>query len=270
MLSKTSLIRVITFLMPSLFCVSVVDAQPVSLASHRAVYDLTLAEVKEGGGIESVRGRIIMDIDNTCAGYIVNQRMLIELGNVGGGNIISDFNLSTWEDLSGNIMRFTVLNSLNGRIVEKADGIATMEKSEGEVVFSDKESKPLSLPKGVMFPTSHTKAIVEAALSGKNLMAAKVYDGSGRDGLQDSLTVIGRMGISDLDILADTEMANMSSWPVQLSFFDLKKQTNEPAYEVSLRMHQNGVGTNLVLKYKDFSMNGKLVNLELKKSQVCN
>ena len=256
--------------MTVVFLAAGVAAQPAVLASHRAVYDLTLAEVKDGATIESVRGRIFMDIDNTCSGYVVNQRMLLELTNEGGGNMVSDFKLSTWEDLSGNLMRFTVLNSLNGRIVEKSDGVATLEENSGEVIFSEDGAEPLALPKGVLFPTAHTKALVEAALNGENFVAAKVYDGSGRDGLQDSLTVIGKPGKSDLEILAKTNMKDMSSWRVQLSFFDLTKQTSEPSYEVSLRMHENGVGTNLLLKYKDFSLNGTLVDLTLKETPICN
>lgn len=266
---NTSLLRKFLFVVPLFFSGEQVFAQTASLASHQAVYNLTLADVADGGGIESVRGRIFMDVDNTCSGHVVTQRMLLELTNESGGNTVSDFKLSTWEDLSGNLMRFTVLNSLNGRIVEKSDGVATLQRTEGEVVFKDESSAPLTLPKGVMFPTTHTKTIVKAALDGKNLVAAKIYDGSGRDGLQDSLTVIGKPGKSGLEILAETEMKDMASWPVQLSFFDLEKQTSEPSYEVSLRIHENGVGTNLVLKYRDFSLNGTLVDLKLKEAADC-
>jgi len=245
-------------------------AEAVSLASHRAVYDLTLGAAKDGSGIEGVRGRIVLEIDNTCEGYILNQRMLIEVTNVRGGKIRSDYQLSTFEDRSGSVMRFTLSNMINDRTIDKVDGTAQKSESSGEVTFNDGKTEALPLPKGVLFPAEHSQAIITAAIEGKSLLSAKLYDGNGRDGLQDSLTVIGKKGTATSEVILQSDMADMSYWPVQLSFFDLKAQKGEPDYEVSFRMFENGVGSNLQLKYKDFSMIGKLVKLDLKKTAACN
>jgi envelope integrity protein B len=246
-------------------------SQTISLASHMAVYDLKLAEVGEGGGVESARGRIVMEFDNSCTGNIVNQRMLVEIGNAGGGKVVSDYHLSTFEDIAGKTMRFSVSNAINGRIVKESDGVAEKtEEEEGRVTFSDGTTEPIALPKGVLFPTGHTYEILKAAQAGKNLLSAKVFDGNGVDGLQDSLTIIGKKSGKVSEIIEKSGMANVKSWSVQMSFFDLGAQTNEPDYEVRFRMHENGVGSDLYLKYQDFSMKGELVQLELKKPKDCN
>ncbi|MEP3244794.1 MAG: cell envelope integrity EipB family protein [Sneathiella sp.] len=245
------------------------DAGGVPLASHRAVYDLTLNKLFQEGGIQDVRGRIVMEMENQCEGYVLNQRMLIELANLEGDVITSDFHLSTWEDKAGNTMRFSMSNILNGQPVEKSDGVATMSDTEGSVSFKDEEPEKLTLPKGVLFPTAHTRKILQSAIEGKNLISAKIYDGNGHEGLQDSLTVIGKRQTAEAGMTKRNEMKGLPFWPVQLAYFDLDGQTNEPDYEVSISLYQNGVASDLTLKYKDFSLAGELVQLDFLEAADC-
>ena len=245
-------------------------SQTVSLASHMAVYDLKLAEANEGGGVESARGRIVMEFDNSCTGNIVNQRMLVEIGNAGGGKVISDYHISTFEDTDAKTMRFSVSNAVNGRVVTESDGIAEKTAEDGRVTFSDDTIEPMTLPKGVLYPTGHTLEILKAAQAGKNILSAKIFDGNGLEGLQDSLTIIGKKSGKVSEVIEKNGMADAKSWSVQMSFFDLGKQTNEPDYEVRFRMFENGVGSDLYLKYQDFSMKGELVQLDLKEAKSCN
>lgn len=246
-------------------------AGPVPLASYKAVYDLSLRDIKREGGIENVRGRIVMQVENGCEGYVLNQRMLVELSNVEGGTVVSDYHLSTWEDKAGDMMRFSMSNVLNGKVIEKFDGTATTNSSgaEGVVTFKEEDAGELALPKGVLFPTAHTREILKSARAGKNLVSAKIYDGNGKEGLQDSLTVIGKKNVASQEMAERSEMTNIPFWPVQLAYFDLRKQTNEPDYEVGLEMYENGVVDGLVLKYKDFSLDGELVQLDFLKIPSC-
>lgn len=258
-------ISVFAFCLPHL----AVAAGPVPLASHRAVYDLSLRGTTRDGGIEDVRGRIVMEVENGCDGYVLNQRMLIELSNVEGGLIVSDFHISTWESKLGDALRFSMSNVLNGRPVEKYDGMATRNDEKGEVTFKGDETENLELPKEVLFPTAHTQKILQSAREGKNLISAKVYDGNGPEGLQDSLTVIGKKSAGSSEMASKNGMKGFSYWPVQLSYFDLNKQNNEPDYEIGLKMYENGVATDLVLKYHDFSLDGKLVQLDFLEINAC-
>lgn len=253
----------------SCFSFFVAAAGPMPLASHRAVYDLSLKVSEQGSGIQNVRGRIVMEVENGCEGYVLNQRMLIELSNVEGGTVVSDYHLSTWEDKTGDMMRFTVSNTLNGQSIENHDGVATKDAEKGAVTFKNKEKKSLNLPKDAIFPTEHTLTILKSAKEGKKLISAKIYDGNGIEGLQDSLTVIGKKSAASEEMAKNDVMKNLYYWPVQLSYFDLTEQTNEPDYEIGLSMYENGVATDLILKYKDFSLNGKLVQLDFLGMEVC-
>lgn len=244
-------------------------ASPSQLASHQAVYDLKLEDLKPNGGLEAVRGRIVLRIEQQCEGLVMNQRMVLEMVNTDGGVIISDYLLSTWEDNAGNVMRFDMSNSLNGQTVEKYSGVAERTDQSASVTFSVPEQEDMELPASVLFPADHTRKILETAQAGKNLLSAKVYDGNGAEGLSDTLTVIGKRKILTAPEQPVESLEGMAYWPIQLSFFDLREQVNEPDYEVGMKMFDNGVATDLMLKYQDFSLSGEVSKLEFLSDEKC-
>lgn len=244
-------------------------AAPLQLASHQAVYDLKLEELSPNSGIEAVRGRIVLRLEQQCEGIIMNQRMVLELVNVDGGTIISDYNLSTWEDKAGDVMRFDMSNRLNGQQVDKYSGVAERQQGKGSVTFSEPEQDDMELPAAVVFPAEHTRAIIEAAISGQNLLSAKVFDGNGPEGLSDTLAVIGkRKSLSEPSEILE-ELTGQTYWPLQMSFFDLREQMNEPEYEVGMKMFKNGVATDLRLKYQDFTLGGKISDFSFIEPENC-
>ncbi|USG60155.1 cell envelope integrity EipB family protein [Sneathiella marina] len=244
-------------------------AAPLQLASHQAVYDLKLEELSTNSGIEAVRGRIVLRLEQQCEGIIMNQRMVLEMVNIEGGAIVSDYNLSTWEDNEGNIMRFDMSNRLNGQQIDKYSGVAQRQEGTASVTFSEPAQDDMELPATVVFPAEHTRSIIEAALSGENLLSAKVFDGNGAEGLSDTLAVIGKKKTfaDPSDVLE--ELKDRSYWPLQLSFFDLREQMNEPDYEVGMKMFENGVAMDLRLKYQEFSLNGKMSNFSFLEPEKC-
>jgi hypothetical protein len=96
-----------------------------------------------------------------------------------------------------------------------------------------------------------------------------VFDGNGAEGLSDTLTVIGKRKTLQAPEEAVASLEGMTYWPIQLSFFDLRQQENEPDYEVGMKMFDNGVATDLKLKYQDFSLTGEVSNLEFLTAEKC-
>jgi EipB-like len=252
------------------FASTTMAASPVvPLASHQAVYDLEFVENKSSSGITSARGRIVMEVENNCDGYVLNQRMLLEIGSNGSATVVSDYNMTTWEDKEGNALRFNVLNTVNGRVVEKTDGVATKNEEDVIVNFANEDKDPQNLPKSAIFPTVHTYQILKAARDGKKVVSAKIYTGGAEDGLQDTLTIIGKEGQKTPKIMQEKELSELKSWPLQMSFFDLNSNAGEPDYTVSFKLYENGMNSDLMLHYKEFSLKGKLVKLELYKTPNC-
>ena len=69
------------------------------LASHRAVYELKLAQTRGNSPAMSARGRILYDFSgNVCDGYALQFRQVSELDNGEGKVTLSDLRSTTWED----------------------------------------------------------------------------------------------------------------------------------------------------------------------------
>ena len=97
------------------------------LASHRAVYELTLAQSAHGSNSSTVsaRGRILYDFTGSaCEGYKLEFRQVSELDNGEGKVTLSDLRSSTWEDGDAKNFHFKSENYMNSRLVDQVDGQA--------------------------------------------------------------------------------------------------------------------------------------------------
>jgi len=240
------------------------------LVPHRAVYDLKMDRINEGGGVVDARGRIVLEIKLSCDGYVTRQRTLIEIQNQSGGGVLSDFNLSTWENFEGTSLRFTSQNTINGQLVEDTDGLATNTDTERKVTYRGENAEETELPDGVIFPGQHTVKVLAAAQKGLPLLSAKIFDGTGMEALQDSLTVISTSKVEPSEPVQQSDMKGQKAWNVQMSFFNLEERGDEPDYSVHVNLYENGVGDNLMLNYQDFSLKGTLTQLELLDAPSCN
>src|SRR4051812_13498618 len=84
-------------------------AQPgaVGLASHRAVYDLKLAQTRGKRPMSTVHGRILYDFSGSaCEGYALQFRQVSELDSGEGKVAMSDLRATTWEEGDAKRLRF--------------------------------------------------------------------------------------------------------------------------------------------------------------------
>jgi hypothetical protein len=71
----------------------------VSLASHRAVYDLKLAQSRGKRPMSAVNGRILYDFTGSpCEGYALQFRQVSRLDSGEGKVSLSDLRATTWEE----------------------------------------------------------------------------------------------------------------------------------------------------------------------------
>src|SRR5258708_621077 len=79
----------------------------VTLASHRAIYDLKLSQTRGKRPMQSVRGRILYDFSGSvCEGYVLKFRQVSQLDNGEGKVAVSDLRATTWEDGTAKRLRF--------------------------------------------------------------------------------------------------------------------------------------------------------------------
>ena len=167
----------------------------MAFASHRAVYDLKLAQSRGTKSISGVRGRIVYDFSgNACEGYALSFRQVTELDNGEGKVAVSDLRSATWEEGAGKSYRFNFQNFISQELVDSADGRADRRSDAIGVHVAKPEDKRFDLDAAVVFPTEHMRRIIEAAREGKTVLELQVFDGSENgEKLYNTLTVIGHI-----------------------------------------------------------------------------
>jgi hypothetical protein len=248
--------------------------KPISLVSHRAVYELTLAKSVGTKSPTAAHGRIAFDFTGSaCDGYVQNFRQLTELQPAEGPTRVSDMHSATFEDADGRNFDFKVQTSIDSGTAEAVDGKA-WKSGTGRLSVSltkPKHSK-IDLDAGVVFPTEHLKRILVAAEAGENLLEVKVYDGSETGTkIYETTTYIGRP-IADPAVEKAAhipELGNIRRWPVSISYFESGKKDDAPSYILSFDLYENGISRALRLDYGDFVLAGEMSSLELLNEPAC-
>lgn len=245
----------------------------VKLVPHRAVYEMALDKSSGSDGIVAVRGRMVFDFaGSSCDGYTLNMRLVTEMTNRTGRATVNDLRSSTWEDGKGQVFRFNTTHYQDKQLAEVASGKAAKEAADQRVTVevTKPEAAKLHYSGAILFPTQHSVEILSAAVEGKRIVQAKIFDGSeqGRK-LYSATAFIGKLQPpgSKKHVLAriknDERLSALESWPVTISYFDGAKPGEEtPAYELSFRLYANGVSRKIVINYGDFAIRGSLKSLE--------
>jgi hypothetical protein len=253
---------------------------PLALVPHRAIYDLTLGEVRGNSPIAGVSGRILYDFDgNACQGYSLEFRQVSELDNGEGKVSTSDLRSTTWEGADAKSFKFTSQNFVDQSLVTTVDGSAEHNDAKTAVNLEKPQPQSLDLDAGVVFPTEHMVRAITAAEAGKTILNFPVYDGSETgDKVFDTMTVIGRKIAPDARLhddaaAAEPKLGAVPRWPVTISYFEKQKSDDSseetPAYSISFELYENGISRALTLDYNDFVVNGKLSSLQIKDSKPC-
>ena len=78
------------------------EAQALAAAGqmvpHRAIYEMSLEDVRSGSGISAIDGRMVFEFTGSeCDGYSLNMRMVTQMTDSQGLTNLTDLRSSTWE-----------------------------------------------------------------------------------------------------------------------------------------------------------------------------
>jgi hypothetical protein len=246
----------------------------ISLASHRAVYELTLLRSTGAQSPTAAHGSIAFDFTGSpCDGYVQNFRQLTELQPAEGPARISEMRSATFEDGDGRTFEFKIKTTIDNGTAEVTDGKA--QRSAGGpiwVTLNKPKQEKIELDPGAVFPTEQLKRILAAAEAGQSLFELKVYDGSesGKK-FYETTTYIGHPAAGPAVEKAAhiPELEGMRRWPVSISYFEAGKTDDAPSYVLSFDLYENGISRALRLDYGDFVLAGEMSSLELLSSPAC-
>lgn len=253
--------------------------EPSKLVPHRAIYEMTLDEARSASGITGIDGRMVFEFTGSpCDGYSLNMRMVTQMTDSQGQSNMTDLRSSTWEQGDGRKFRFQSAQYLNDKLGDVTMGRAVREdpREAIEVKLSQPSRDELALAGKVFFPTQHSIALIEKALSGENVFQARIYDGSekGRK-VYETTAFIGTVvkpGAEDAKLEAaakEKNLGELSSWPVSIGYFEPKDGDLIPSYQIDFRLYENGVSRELSIDYGDFSIDGRLTSLEYLQAKEC-
>jgi len=238
-------------------------ADPVPIAAHKALYDLTVDKIR-GEGLAGARGSMSYEVDDSCDGWATQQRLTLHLVNRDGQDVEMITDYATWESKDGLRMRFHMRQTTDTALTDQADGEASLDGpgQGGMVHYTQPEEKDVPLPPGTLFPTAHTAAIIAAAAAGQKFLGLPIFDGTGDKGAQDSSILI--QSWNPPGPAPFPELAALPSGRVHIAFFKRNAGDQSPDYEVGMRYWLNGVADDLSMDFGTFVMQGKLKEFELR------
>jgi hypothetical protein len=246
---------------------------PVTLAAHRAVYDLTLGDEQGTQAPADANGLIAFEFKgSSCEGYNLDFRQVLELQPGEGDRRVSDTRSSTYESGDGDNFRFKTETRVMGADSTSVVGSAKKTADQLAISLSIPDRSTVDVDRRVTFPTEQMALLIEAARQGKRTLAMKLFDGSdtGKK-IYNTLAVIGQASAKPpTDPAAQSEpLRSMRRWPVSVSYFQEGKEEISPEYVLSFDLYENGVSGSLRLNYGDFTVNGALSHFELLPQKSC-
>lgn len=243
----------------------------VQLVPHRAIYDVKLNEASERSGINGMNGRIVYEFRGTpCDGYTTSFRFVNRVSARGESNV-TDQRTSTYEDAEGENFRFITQTYVNDKKDREIEGKATTGAEKTSVALEKPDEVNLELSPA-MFPTAHIIELLDRAEAGETFFELPIFDGSdGGDRVMSTTVILGpEKASADEDKSVIGKLADQDYRKVTISYFDKEdKQESLPEYTIAFKLYENGVTRDLEMDYGDFSLTGKITDLELIDAESC-
>ena len=240
------------------------------LTPHKALYDIKLVATRSGSQIINISGKMYYEWKPTCDAWITDHRfsLFYEYADSPGMKVTSDF--STFETFDGESFNFSARRKRDNTLYQELRGKASVADKggvqEGKAEFTMPENLDFDLSSGAMFPMTHTLEMIKKAKSNKKFFKAVVFDGSDDEGPVEINSFIGKP-VNALKILPPNEDLDMSllnnqAWKVRMAVFPTADEGAVSDYEMSLIFHENGIISDMLIDYDDFSVTQKLVALD--------
>ncbi len=243
------------------------------LVPHKALYEIDLVATKSGSQIANIDGKMYYEWKPSCDAWITDHRfsLLYEYADSPAMQIASDF--STFETFDGKQFNFSARRSRDHNLYQELRGIAELGEKGGNVDYTLPENLKFDLSNGAMFPMSHTLEMVKNFNSDKKFFSAVVFDGSDDEGPVEINSFIGK-SVNALSRVKGNEKINMAllntpAKNIRMAVFPTLSDSEVADYEMDMVFHQNGIISDMLIEYGDFSVSQKLVALEKLEANDC-
>ncbi len=242
----------------------------VTHASHRAFYEISIGRVDPSSTIIDARGRMVAEWREACEGWTTTQRLLVSMAPGEGEPINSEVKMTSFERIDGTEYTFDSQTMIGGETVEAVQGKAERPGlgQAGTATYQIPRGTVVEFPADTVFPFEHTIAVLEAAERGEKRAFSYYFDGSQPDisPMASNALILGKTRAGgDGDQNQFGALSDHNWWSVRLAMFDGSRASSgneEPEFEMTQILQDNGVVRKFEFDYGDFSLVAALVEIE--------
>lgn len=235
---------------------------------HKALYEVRLASTKSGSQIVNVAGKMLYEWHPDCDAWLSTHRFTLNYEYADSPAMRIDSDFTTYEPFDGKSIDFTSQRKRDGQLFEELRGRAHLKNAEtGEAIYSMPKGLEFDLSGNTLFPMMHSLNVVDIIKQGKKTYNGVVFDGSDAEGPVEINAVIGKIVPADQQIVkaSDTIDETLLASParkIRMAYFPLNEASESADYEMDIVFHENGVISDMLIEYDDFSVTQRLVALE--------
>uniref|UniRef100_Q11IJ9 ATP-binding protein n=2 Tax=Phyllobacteriaceae TaxID=69277 RepID=Q11IJ9_CHESB len=251
------------------------SAQP--LMPHRAVYDLALLETSDETDIDGLTGRWVFEFSGSdCEGYTLKSRIVMRFETAEGPNLV-DQQVTSFESSDSKTLRFVTKSFVDEQPESEVRGTAKLDANNTIVSYEQPEATEKKFAP-TLFPTAQLRELLEKAQAGQRFYETAIFDGTefADQAVQVSIVVGDPKAVEgdDPERKALGSLAEDKFRPVTAAYFngtedDEEKGEETSDYNVSFKLHEGGVQRDMVIRYAEYSMTAKLVDLTVFDPQPC-
>ncbi len=253
------------------------------LLPHRAIYQLGKGSPRSGQAIAAVTGTMSLEIDESCDGWSLSQRIRMAITDNMGEDLDSDTRYASFETKDGTMLRFQSSDWQDGNVVEETAGTATRPAADkpGTAEFAKPESQSFDLPPGALFPVAFNIELLKRLGKSESYVSLLGFDGGNLEGAYTITVFIGKERDSELKptdkappggAVAKDDRATLVGGKVRnvrVAYFPLTGNAPEPELEYEMELQPNGVSPVMRLDYQRYQVVARLVEIKALPVPVC-
>ena len=241
------------------------------LVSHTADYTLTMDKNTQDSAVQDVRGKISFKFLAQCDGWSLTEDYIFQFLYDTGDEVSIFSHSESWEDISGKLYSFDVREQSSYEPENIYTGFASLppigEVAEANYVGAYNESR--ILPEDTLFPVAYTRAIINAAEKGEKFKSKRIFvNSTPDDSIKTASAAIGKRKPYTSNFKSNG-VTTTHFWPVDVAYFKDGATEATPEYQIKMDLHENGVVTDFLINYGEFTIKAAISDANLIENEDC-
>jgi hypothetical protein len=258
---KLSVIYFVGF--PSIAAATDLD---LPLIPHRAIYSMSLIKTPDNRGLSNVRGVMTYEFNDQCDAWTIESKVYLNLQYANQPAIENIRSMVTWESKDGLKFNFRSKDVSNGKLTEEIKGSAIMYGNGlgGLVEYTDPSLRKVFLPPGTLFPTAHIQNLITHASGGGKHLTKNIFDGATLDNPYEvSGVIVAILDQKNVAPALSKALAKIHSFKIRMAYFPAESKIPVPDIELDIVMRADGIVSQAVQEFGDYSIEAKLNQIDL-------